>query len=127
MASKVADQSQEFEEFRRTVATEREGESAALQAVVEERAEQSQRLSEQNGTIADLKGVVSRLEGDITAKNRKLDEESARESAQAEAASRQAERMRQLAEEAQGREDRLRDALATIASLESELNGIRWV
>ncbi len=67
MASKVADQSQEFEDFRRRVATERGGESAALQAVEEQ-------LSEQNGTIAHLNYVVSRLEDDITSKNRTLDE-----------------------------------------------------
>ncbi len=142
MASKVADQSRELEEFRRKVATEREA--------VEEQ------LSEQNGTIVALEGVVSRLEDDIKTKNRKLEEalqrnaqeesEAARriedletslaEQAlhlrrEAEGAARQAEEAALEAEraklaavaEAQGREGALRDALATVASLDSELKG----
>ena len=142
MASKVADQSRELEEFRRKVATEREA--------VEEQ------LSEQSGTIVALEGVVSRLEDDITTKNRKLEEalqraaqeesEAARRiedletrlaeqglplRREAEGAARQAEEAALEAEraklaavaEAQGREGALREALATIASLESELKG----
>ena len=142
MASKVADQSRELEEFRRKVATEREA--------VEEQ------LSEQNGTIVALEGVVSRLEDDITTKNRKLEEalqraaqeesEAARRiedletrlaeqglhlrreaeeaARQAEEAAREVERAKLAAvAEAQGREGALREALATIASLESELKG----
>ena len=142
MVSKVAAQSQELEEFRRKVATEREA--------VEEQ------LSEQNGTIVALEGVVLRLEDDITTKRRKLEEalqraaqeesEAARRiedletrlaeqglhlRREAEEAARQAEEAALEAEraklaavaEAQGREGALREALATIASLESELKG----
>ena len=141
MASKVAaDQSRELEEFRRKVATEREaveeqlseqsGTIVALEGVVlrleDDITTKNRKLEEalQRAAQEESEVRIEDLETRLAEQGLHLRREAEEAARQAEEAALEAERAKLAAvAEAQGREGALREALATIASLESELKG----